>query len=313
MSAQNVLSHLNELGVRVWKSGESIKFYPAELVPEPLLETLKVYKADLLALLTTETGEGELPSPLELQQSEVPVAVVIGSYNMPSAIELQIRLIRHHCGLNTPILIADDNSEGMMNRTGDTAYDRLEWLQHRYPNVVMWPSVQRVGHSGGDLSALWKGLQWAKATKIEVLAKLSQRFMIDKTNWLQDGAKALKASGRPLASNACMSTGFPLRTEAMLLDVAAWTQPSLIADLCPRPITIAAEQALIEEVWTKLGGTFMVWDLLGLGRSNWQPDTYWHEVTSSGEYHNLADKHRVTLRDDFHVEPWQSRPDYVGG
>jgi len=313
MSAQNVLANLNELGVRVWRSGENIRFYPAELVPEPLLDALKVYKADLLGLLSTEGGEGELPPPLSLKAADVPVAVVIGSYNMPSAVELQIRLVRHHCGPDTPILIADDNSDGMMDRTGDTAYDRLEWLQHRYPNVVMWPSVQRVGHSGGDLSALWKGLQWAKATQVKVLAKLSQRFMIDRTNWLQDGARLLAESGRPLASNACMSTGFPLRTEAMLLDVAAWTQPGLIADLCPRPITIAAEQALIEEVWTKLGGTFMVWELLGLGRAVWHPDTYWHEVTSLGEYHNLADKHRMPLREDFHVEPWRSRPGYIGG
>ena len=52
----------------------------------------------------------------------------------------------------------------------------LEEVCRRFPDVTLWANPERIGHTGGDLSAFWKGLTWAADRRLDVLGKVSQRF-----------------------------------------------------------------------------------------------------------------------------------------
>ncbi len=49
----------------------------------------------------------------------------------------------------------------------------------------------RIGRAGGDMAAFWKGIGWGAMTGLDVVFKLSQRFVIDVPNWDQDSARLL--------------------------------------------------------------------------------------------------------------------------
>src|SRR5438270_3553860 len=107
-----------------------------------------------------------------------PAGVVVGAYKWPRLVELQVRLIRHTCG-PVPILVSDDCSPGFGPPVEPGGrFDRLQQVCAAHPDVTLWPNVERIGHAGGDLAACWKGLVWARARGLAVLAKLSQRFLL---------------------------------------------------------------------------------------------------------------------------------------
>src|SRR5947209_5743392 len=135
-------------------------------------------------------GPGEAAAALprfEPRPDDPPCGVVIGSYRWPRLIDLQIHLIRHTCG-GVPILVGDDCSPGFGPAPPPgSQFERLQAICAAHPGVTLWPNVERIGHTGGDVAACWKGLIWAQALGLRVLAKLSQRFLVTDPRWLQDG------------------------------------------------------------------------------------------------------------------------------
>ena len=239
------------------------------------------------------------PSLFAPDASDVPCGVVIGTYtSWPALIELQIRAIRQHCG-DTPILIADDCSPAAAD---------IQAVCGRYKSVAFWPNVERIGHAGGDLSAIWKGFQWAEARQLRILAKLSQRFLADTTRWLHDGAKDLLASGLAIAMRSCRGPieNYPYRSEAMLLDVAKWGRPSVLADLSPaRCRGRDGETALYDVAKKHSVDTLHPWSFLKTeDRYQWAPGYLWHCANTPAEYHDLAARHGLALPPEFHTNGW---------
>lgn len=243
------------------------------------------------------------PSAFVARPDDPPVGVAIGSYQFPGLVELQIKLIRHHCG-DVPILVSDDVS----------AYrDGLAKMCDQ-AGVFLWPNPTRLGHTGGDLAAFWKGILWGKSHGLRVVAKLSQRFLVDTPRWLQDGAIDLLRSGLPLSSRRCTGGhNFPLRTEACLLDVDAWHRPDVLQVLAPRerPKPENAEWDFDRLLKAKLGGLFWPWKLFSEDRFAKQAGFLWHNANTKAEYQSLARRFGVQLDASFHVDGWQNDPKYV--
>lgn len=243
------------------------------------------------------------------------VGVSIGSYNMPSLIELQVKMIRQHCG-DVPILIVDDCSDGY-GHTPDinSVCGRLRNIAASYPNVVLFIHPTRLGHASGDLSKVWMGIQWAAARNIKILATLSQRFLIDKPNWLQDGAKELLWSKLATACQPCKegNAEFPLRSEAMLLDVDRWNQPAILDHLIPRRMTpipgewgVAAEYVYMDDIKDRLDGKYAAWSLFGPDRGTQYPGVIWHCSHQEKHYHVIAQKFGITLDPGFTCNGWRA-------
>lgn len=237
------------------------------------------------------------PLPIfQARPGDLACGVVVGTYGnwTPELIRLQAAQIRHTSG-PVPILIADDCSP---------RWEEIE-AACRIADVEMWPNVERIGHTGGDLSALWKGLQWGKNRGIRYLAKLSQRFIPLKARWLQDGAADLALSGLPLATRECTGVEqWPFRTECLLLDVAAWSE--VCWDLTPQryPHT-TAEHHLDQLLRTRLGGVYLPWSFLGTDRYRPSPDCLWHCSNGVRDYQAVAAIWGLAMPRDFSCDGWQ--------
>jgi hypothetical protein len=242
--------------------------------------------------------------------------VVVGSYGWPRLVELQIRLIRDTCG-PVPILISDDCSPGFGERVvPGSPYAQLQAVCARHEGVTLWPNVARIGHTGGDVAAFWKGLLWAEARGLRVLAKLSQRFLLDRPRWLHDGARELLMSGLPLATRRCRGVErFDLRTEACLLNVAHWHRPEILCALTPRRqgFALTAEALLHQILVNHCGGVFWPWDVYGEDRYERHPGVVWHCSDPPAAYRRLAERFGLALDANFHTSGWQADPSYVYG
>lgn len=241
--------------------------------------------------------------------------VVLGSYGYPRLIELQIVLIKHHCG-NVPIRVIDDCSDGYgPTPVPGSKFATLVEICNRHEVTLRTSGPERLGHSGGDLAVFWHGIQWAYDHGLDVVAKFSQRFLLDMPLWLQNGTLELLETGLPIASQACTDHGwrFDLRTEACLLDVTQWHRADILNHLFPRRVEAVAEAVLWHDVRDRLGGRFHPWSILPIDRSQKTPGIYWHSSETVTEYHQLARRHNLNLDEDFTVAGWQWKPGYVFG
>ena len=248
-------------------------------------------------------------------EPEYPVSgVVLGSYNLPRLIELQIRLIRKHNGSATPILIVDDCSPGTgITPDPDSVFGDLCEIMRTHEDVTLWSNPERYGHAGGDLTCYFVGLQWAKMRKMKVLCKLSQRMLIDIPNWLHEGAYQLLQSGKPTGCNPCKEDHhhFNLRTEAILFQVESWYRQDVLDHLRPRPVTGNAAEAIVwHDMEDRVGTDMWRWPIMGHDRRASYPGIVWHCSHGIKDYQKLFKEHGVTMDANFTVQNWQHLPGY---
>lgn len=240
--------------------------------------------------------------------------VVIGVYNYPKLAELQVRLIRDHNGPHVPILIVDDCSPGTQRTPQPgSVFDQLCDLQRRHDGVTVWSNPERYGHAGGDLTSYFVGLQWAQVHRLQVLCKLSQRLLIDLPGWLGEAAEGLLASGLATGCQPCRegATVFPLRTEAILFDVARWYRADVLDHLRPRPVTgYPAELILWDDLQDRIGVEFWRWPIMGEDRGTPYPGIIWHCSHPRRAYEALAARYGLELDADFTTAGWQSQANY---
>jgi len=246
---------------------------------------------------------------------EEPVSgVVIGSYNLPRLVELQIRLIREHNGDGVPVLIVDDCSPGTgITPDPSSVFGDLCDLSLRYPDVTLWSNPERYGHAGGDLASYFVGLQWAKMRRMRVLCKLSQRMLIDLPRWLHEGALGLLDSDCATGCNPCKEDHhiLPLRTEAILFKVESWYRADVLDHLRPRPVSgNAAETIVWHDMEDRVGTKMWRWPIMGHDRRAKYPGIIWHCSHRAGDYRKIADRLGLSLDSNFTTENWQKLPGY---
>jgi tetratricopeptide (TPR) repeat protein len=216
------------------------------------------------------------------------VGIVVGHYDSPDFIQLNLAVLRKHCGNNLPILIADDCTPGSIGGTDENRNAVLSGLLSTDSAACIWTNQVRFGHVLGDLSVLAKGIMWASEMKLDVLFKLSQRLMIDRPHWITKAVSQLKASGAAVLGRGCTHFGWKIRTESMAVDVSAWNRNEILQDLFrPEPRRFA-EQIVWKIAEDHLGGTMAEWDLLTPSRQERSEQVYFRATHRSDEYARLA-------------------------
>lgn len=280
----------------------------------------RISPADVIRAIQRQSGVDPSGSPRAYSEAyaaprrALRVGVVIGSFNMPSAVRLNVAAIRHHCGPDVPILISDDCSDGFAP-TPDPAslFGRLVEIVSETPNVTLWPSVERIGHAGGDLRAVWAGLQWAKAIGLDVLVKLSQRYIWDVPAWTGLAALELERSGKPTLGRECGWHHWELRTECVAMDVRRWANAGVFAHLTPRRVAWAAEQVLADTARDHVGGGIAQWSLMSDARPTPIAGALFREANPQADYEALADRLGVALGPDFHTDDSNQAAGYLVG
>lgn len=239
------------------------------------------------------------------------VGIALGCYAYPKLAEVQINLIRFHCG-DIPILISDDCTPGYADQQPFTDFVRIS---KTYRNVFLWSNPIRLGHGGGDLTAFYAGIFWAKMNNLKWVVKLSQRFMFDMHNWADRWVSEVEGTGFNLSTQPCLQGkhDFKMRTEACLLRVEPWYDAEVLNSIYP--FAMNSDQVLeyfFLDMYTKhFGSNFHHTSLFGPQRYHKNPDTLWHCSSTKTEYQEVASRFGLTLDPHFDCEGWQHWKDYL--
>jgi hypothetical protein len=234
--------------------------------------------------------------------ADVRAGVAIGSFRWPEWIEFQIKSIRHTCG-PIPILVSNDDPESR---------SRLADICGGFEGVTLDNNPERIGHTGGDISVFYKGIRWGAELGLNVVAKISQRFIGNRSRWVQDTANDLIDSGLSMGCRRCRGEArFDLRTECVFLNLEAWNRPDILKGIEPRrywndlPEGLPAE-SVIFGAFQKAGG--IMWPIAKLmGEDRYQrdfADVLWHCNTPEAEFRGIAKSYGVELPESFHVAGW---------
>ena len=203
---------------------------------------------------------------------------------------------------------------------------QLQELCGRY-QAEFETNSSRLGHQMGDLSSLVGGLRWAQERGIDLLVKMSRRF-IPLTNWVPDLTKLAGESQWPTYSSICRQFHLPIRSECMAMAVGEWLSADVEGEIRPFMLRhsgwFMAELYLIEfarklearkcdaarawaartaEEWHHHG--FVAWNFISPSRTTSLREHLWHTANGPDAYagvaHNLGLEHLGI--DDFGPNP----------
>lgn len=144
----------------------------------------------------------------KLYSSRTRIGVVIGTCGSAPHVDLGLHWVVE--GNELPALVVDDCS-------GDGA---LAQVCDRY-GVELRELPEHFGHYAGDLQIFAAGLQWAREQGIELLVKLSRRF-IACVRWREGLLELAQNSNAVTFSSYTTSYHYGFRTECLGLYVPAW-------------------------------------------------------------------------------------------
>ncbi|MGO8670759.1 MAG: hypothetical protein ACLQVD_05265 [Capsulimonadaceae bacterium] len=236
-----------------------------------------------------------IPSP------DAKIGVVIGTYGTPSYIALQLATRRRHWP-SVPVLIHDDSSPDYPELT-DLCLSN---------GVDITRTPERCGWSLGDLSALISGLDWASRNNIELLVKISRRFILNHA-WTFGLQQLAYGSQYPTYGCCCGHFGFRLRSECVAMHVPSWQASGIVRDMremvsdcrvIDGPIenwyqTTAYQVYLSQAPFTSRRFDYLFprdpfwrgyawWPVMGMSRLCRMPGVLWHDANSTEEYLDLA-------------------------
>ncbi len=147
------------------------------------------------------------------------VGIVVGTFAAVPYVHLQLEARRRYYP-GVPLLVHDDGS----HKAGD--FERLcreygcdfEHNECRQPPCV------------GDLTAFVGGLVWAGMKKLDILLKVSRRWVFLE-DWVPDLMALAVESQYATLGSYTTTFGFGFRTECLALSVAAWSSPVFLGDV----------------------------------------------------------------------------------
>lgn len=225
------------------------------------------------------------------------VGLVIGTFASVPYVHLHLESRRRNYP-DIPTLVHDDCS---------SKRNQLEELCEQY-GCDFISTEMRLQPTMGDLSAIVKGLEWAKTKEIDILAKMSRRF-IPLVDWVSDLKLLAYDSGHHTFSNLTRTFDFGFRTECIGMRLRDWLQNTsasamhasleanreifvegYIHDLA-RKLNRHNPQA---ELWDQIhrrppeANAYAVWDFIGEDRCTRFDRFMWHNAYYPQDYADLA-------------------------
>jgi hypothetical protein len=268
------------------------------------------------------TAGGEVRVSRVIQRSEAiftpPLAIglVIGTFAAVPYIHLQLEA-RRRLYPQVPLLVHDDASP---------AQEQLRRLCAEY-GCEFESNDSRLPSHVGDVSCFVGGLLWAQRNDLDIVVKLSRRFLPleDWTTGLRDLALA---SQYPTYSNVTKSFGFGFRTECVGMAVREWIggraheQLAMIAITSESPFVEAFVHNIARRLaefrceravrWDEMVGPrpadrngYAPWDFMGTDRCERYPQFLWHDSAQPNDYHELARQWGLSYGHEDFVDPNQ--------
>lgn len=220
------------------------------------------------------------------------IGLVIGTYGTPAYIHLFLESAKRNFPL--PILIHDDCSESQELKSLATQY-----------SCDFSTNNKRFGHGSGDITSYYEGLLWAKSKNLDILVKMSRRF-IPLFDWRPSLINTALKSQHITYTNNCEYFKFDLRSECVGMYVPEWsnyvdklkdlaTTPvnvekdmmNLISEF-PKPTCAVNENYICTNPTNPYCGDYGVWDIIGNNRMMLNPQILWHDSCRPASYSQAA-------------------------
>lgn len=242
------------------------------------------------------------PSPNNtlLYGNDAKVGAVIGTFSSVPYIHLQLEA-RKRFYPDIPLLVHDDAS---------SKTDELKGLCSRY-GCDFETNSYRQPHHLGDLTAFIGGLYWAKSKNLDLLVKISRRWIF-LTDWVSNIKQLAIDSQYATFSNYTKTFNFGFRTECQGMHVDTWFNSRFIRQTkrhieLKKHVFVEAyihnfarefeqDNCIIAQKWKvehqlpddKNG--YAQWDLIGTdrGKSDELKRWIWHDCDNPGKYYELS-------------------------
>jgi hypothetical protein len=247
-------------------------------------------------------GPRDLGNPVEKLYTGVPkLGLVISTFGAPAYVDLALA-VRNRLYPDVPVLVHDDASD---------VQDELLAVCNS-PGVTFETNSSRLRHDMGDLSSIVGGLKWAKSLGLDLLVKMSRRF-IPASNWVPRLLQVAQGTQFGTFGRHCKSYQLPLRTECFAMSVELWSADKICGELTKFMLSpyqaflveiyvsglakkVCANNCVAAREWEKQfvrhspRPEFVTWDLLGESRKTPVPTHLWHETATPEQYAELGKK-----------------------
>lgn len=245
-------------------------------------------------------GQRLMPSELpRLYTGKPRVGLVITTYGAAPYVELGLAA-RQRLYPTLPVLVHDDASPDR---------DALLQLCNRY-GAAFESNSSSLGHEMGDLSGIIGGLHWARSAQLDLLVKMSRRF-VPLSDWVEPLLGLAEMTQFGTFGRRCVDFNLAMRTECFVMAVQPWTQPDILDEMTAfmlrNRISLLVEHYLLQfaqrvyernsiaaQQWerTALRPTprlpFAEWGFLSEGRRHHSPNYLWHETAPAEAYMQMA-------------------------
>jgi hypothetical protein len=214
--------------------------------------------------------------------------------------------VRNRLYPDVPVLVHDDASD---------VQDELMavcQMPEQAPGVTFETNSSRLRHDMGDLSSIVGGLKWAKSLGLDLLVKMSRRF-VPASNWLPRLQHMAQVSQFGTFGRHCKNYQLPLRTECFAMSVALWSEDEICGEIAKFMLApyqsflvefyisgmakkVSANHCVAAREWEKQfvrvspKPEFVTWDLMGESRRTPVPTHLWHEMATPEQYAALGKK-----------------------
>lgn len=215
-----------------------------------------------------------IPKPSELK-----CGVVVGSFGYPGYIELGLQCLWTYERLNRVIndISTKDTIDYLIHEDNSPAAHEVAEVACKY-GADFYCTPKRLNIAVGDMSAVVEGMKWAQRSGMDILVKLSRRFIIDKP-FVNDLKAIMSATQMPTACAPDAWTSWGYRSECQAFYVPAWVESGALAEMQAIVDADRVYGALPEAVYHDLARKVNRWMHPGNGRMlepfNYGDDVDW--------------------------------------
>lgn len=215
---------------------------------------------------------------------------------------------------HVPVLVCDD---------GSPREEQLRTLCSTY-GASFARNGARARASVGDMSAFVRGFDWAREAELQILVKMSRRF-IPLTDWVPELWALARETQYATYSNRCAHFNFGFRTECTAFHVRSWFDAGAVEELRAR--VARNEPAFVEgyvhdfcrhvhERRCEANQEFErhhprppdadgygVWNIMPDSRMTRKADLLWHDSEAPVDYHRASVLYGLPYRLEDFVDP----------
>jgi hypothetical protein len=244
------------------------------------------------------------------------VGLVIGTFAAVPYIHLALESWRRNYP-DIPVLVSDDGSPNWAELSELCKLYGADFVSYR----------ARRRWTIGDLSSYVHGLDWAQERQLDLLVKMSRRF-IPLYNWVPGLQQLAYKTQYPTYSNQCLHFNFGFRTECVGFHLASWMASGVVARVrsriaCNEPIFVEGYlHELAREVYkhSSCGANreyekacprpsgadaYGVWEVMADQRTTRKDDVLWHDCNEPCDYYRAAVRYGLPYMPEEFSDPNQ--------